>query len=337
MEDNLADLRAAAAANHAGATALQALAATHGAQTLLHYMRELEALAARRIREALGRIPDGVYDAEEKLDDGSPLRVRIELRGDEARIDFDGSAAVHPGNLNATPAIVTSAVIYVLRLLLTEPLPLNEGLLRAVTIRIPTGMLDPPFPDDPARAPAVVGGNVETSQRLVDTLLKALGLAACSQGTMNNVIFGNPRYGYYETLGGGCGAGPGFHGAGAVHSHMTNTRITDAEILEHRYPVRVERFAVRRGSGGAGVHRGGEGLVREIRFLEPATLSVLTQHRVERPYGIRGGGPGAAGAQRVERATGGASTLASIDGCEVAAGDLLIVETPGGGGCGDQE
>jgi 5-oxoprolinase (ATP-hydrolysing) len=224
-----------------------------------------------------------------------------------------------------------------MRLLLREPLPLNEGLLRAVTIDVPSGLLDPPFPDDPMRAPAVVGGNVETSQRLVDTLLKALELAACSQGTMNNLIFGSPRYGYYETLGGGCGAGPDFPGASAVHSHMTNTRITDPEVLEHRYPVRVERFAVRRGSGGRGRHAGGDGLVREIRFLEPGSLSVLTQHRAVRPYGLAGGGEGAAGRQEIVRPDGTVRRLGSVDGCEVEPGDRLVVETPGGGGYGEPD
>ena len=193
---------------------------------------------------------------------------------------------------------------------------------------------DPEFPLDASEAPAVVGGNVETSQRLVDTLLRALGLAACSQGTMNNVIFGNERFGYYETLGGGCGAGPGFAGASAVHSHMTNTRITDPEILEQRYPVRVERFAVRHGSGGAGRYYGGDGLIRELRFLEPASLSVLTQHRQVAPYGLDGGEPGAKGRQRVLRASGEVVHLGSIDGCEVQPGDRLLIETPGGGGYG---
>jgi 5-oxoprolinase (ATP-hydrolysing) len=225
-------------------------------------------------------------------------------------------------------------VIYVLRLLLRRPLPLNEGLLHAVSIAVPPGLLDPPFDRDPGRAPAVVGGNVETSQRLVDTLLRALGLVACSQGTMNNLIFGNERFGYYETLGGGCGAGPGFDGASGVHSHMTNTRITDAEIVEQRYPVRIVRFALRRGSGGAGRHRGGDGLVREILFLEPASLSLLTQHRVEAPYGHDGGEPGRRGRQRIVRATGEENTLGPVDGREVAEGDRLVVETPGGGGSG---
>jgi len=181
----------------------------------------------------------------------------------------------------------------------------------------------------------VVGGNVETSQRLVDTLLKALGLAACSQGTMNNLIFGNPSYGYYETLGGGCGAGPGYHGASAVHSHMTNTRITDPEVLEHRYPARVQRFAVRRGSGGAGEYRGGDGIIREFSFLEPVSLSVLSQHRSVRPYGLHGGAAGRAGEQRVVRSSGEVVRLDAVDGCEVEAGDRLIVETPGGGGYGE--
>jgi 5-oxoprolinase (ATP-hydrolysing) len=334
LEDNLADLRAALAANRAGGDALRALAEAHGEAVVLDYMERLKRLAASRVREALGRIGDGVYEATERLDDGTPLAVRIELDGDRARLDFSGSGGVHPGNLNATPAIVQSAVIYVLRLLLRQPLPLNEGLLHAVSIDLSPGLLDPPFADDPADAPAVVGGNVETSQRLVDTLLRALGLAACSQGTMNNLIFGNERYGYYETLGGGGGAGPGFAGASAVHTHMTNTRITDAEILEQRYPVRVERFAVRRGSGGDGLYRGGDGLVREIRFLEPASLSVLNQHRRVPPYGHGGGEAGACGRQRIVRASGEEVDLGPVDGGEVAAGDRVIVETPGGGGSG---
>ncbi len=334
IEDNLADLRAAVAANHAGAEALEGLASSHGEETVRRYMSELKRLAERRIREALGRIPDGVYRANETLDDGSPLSVSIAIDGEGATIDFAGSAPVHAGNLNATPAIVHSAVIYVLRLMIHEPLPLNEGLLRAVRIRIPRGILRPVFPDDPGEAPAVVGGNVETSQRLVDTLLKALRLAACSQGTMNNVIFGSDRFGYYETVCGGCGAGSEFDGADAVHSHMTNTRMTDPEIVELRYPVRVERFAVRRGSGGSGRHRGGDGAIRELTFLEPVSLSVLSQHRTIAPYGLEGGGPGRPGAQRLIRAGGEVLELGPIDGCEVDAGDRLVLETPGGGGWG---
>jgi 5-oxoprolinase (ATP-hydrolysing) len=335
VADNLADLRAAVAANHAGAEALRALAASHGAETVREYMAKLGALAARRMEQALRELGDGVYEATESLDDGTPLAVRVEIENGRASLDFAGSGGVHPGNLNVTPAIVHSAVIYVLRLLVREPLPLNEGLLEPVSIRLAPGLLDPEFPDDPTEAPAVVGGNVETSQRIVDTLLKALGIVACSQGTMNNVIFGNPGYGYYETIGGGCGAGPGFVGAGGVHSHMTNTRITDAELLEQRYPVRVERFELRAGSGGDGRFRGGDGLRRELRFLEPAALSLLTQHRREAPYGLDGGKPGARGRQRLVRADGSIVDLGPVDGCEAGAGDLLVVETPGGGGCGD--
>lgn len=334
VEENLADLRAAVAANHGGAEALAVLARRHGRESVAHFMGALKTRAEERLREALARLPSGSYEATERLDDGSPIVVRIGISGRGARIDFTGSAGVHPGNLNAPPAVTRSAVIYVLRLLIAESLPLNEGLLRAVEIHLPEGMLNPPFPDDPAAAPAVVGGNVETSQRVVDTLLKALRLAACSQGTMNNLLFGNQRFGFYETVCGGAGAGPGFHGASAVHTHMTNTRITDPEVLEHRYPVRLERFAVRRGSGGAGCWQGGDGAVRELTFLEPVSLSLLTQHRVERPYGMEGGEPGASGSQKVVRASGEVVELGPVDGCEVGPGDRLVLETPGGGGWG---
>jgi 5-oxoprolinase (ATP-hydrolysing) len=343
VEENLADLAAALAANHRGAEALRRLAAAHGRETVREQMAVLAGRAGDRLEEALRRLGDGVYRAEERLDDGSPLAVAIEVAEGRARISFAGSAPVHPGNLNATPAVVRSAVLYVLRLLVEahgdpasagSPLPLNEGLLRPVEIDLPRGMLNPGFPDDPREAPAVVGGNVETSQRVVDTLLKALGLAACSQGTMNNVLFGTERFGYYETVCGGTGATVGHDGASAVHSHMTNTRATDPEVLEARYPVRLERFAVRRGSGGAGRWRGGDGVVRELCFLAPVSLSVLTQHRRERPYGVDGGAPGATGRQRLVRASGEEEELAPVDGREAGAGDRLILETPGGGGWG---
>ncbi len=334
VAENLADLGAAVAANHRGAEGLIALVAAHGREAVTGQMRSLAGRAERRLREALERLGDGLYRAEERLDDGSPLAVAIEVEGGRARISFAGSGPVHPGNLNATPAVVRSAVLYVLRLLVEGPLPLNEGLLRPVELDIPRGLLNPEFPVDPRRAPAVVGGNVETSQRLVDTLLRALGLAACSQGTMNNVLFGNAGFGYYETVCGGCGATPGTDGASAVHSHMTNTRITDPEVLERRYPVRLERFAVLRGTGGAGRFRGGDGVVRELSFLEPVSLSILSQHRIERPYGMAGGEAGAPGRQRVIRADGEELELAPVDGCEIEPGDRLVLETPGGGGWG---
>jgi 5-oxoprolinase (ATP-hydrolysing) len=335
IEENLADLRAAVAANHRGVEALRGLAREHGREAVAHYMVALKERAEERLRAALARLPAGRSTAVERLDDGSPIAVALEVGPAGAVVDFTGSAGVHPGNLNAPPAVVRSAVLYALRLLINEPLPLNEGILRPVEIRVPPGMLNPPFPDDPAEAPAVVGGNVETSQRIVDSLLKALGLAACSQGTMNNVLFGNARFGYYETVCGGSGAGPGFPGASAVHTHMTNTRITDPEVLEHRYPVRLERFTIRRGSGGAGQWPGGDGAVRELTFLDAVSVSLLTQHRVERPYGGAGGGSGLSGRQQLVRASGEVVELAPIDGCEAGPGDRLVLETPGGGGWGE--
>ncbi|HEX8904705.1 MAG TPA: hydantoinase B/oxoprolinase family protein, partial [Longimicrobiaceae bacterium] len=334
VEENLADLAAAVAANHRGAELLAAMAREHGSAAVAGYMDALKRRAEDGVREALDALEDGVYEAREQLDDGAELCARVEIRGGTAVIDFAGTAGVHPGNLNATPAIVRSVVLYVLRLLVREALPLNEGLLRAVELSIPPGMLSPGWPGDPSRAPAVVGGNTEVSQRLVDTLLKALGLVACSQGTMNNVLWGTDRFGYYETVCGGAGAGPGWHGAGPVHTHMTNTRITDPEVVEHRYPVRIGRFGVRAGSGGQGRWRGGDGAVRETVFLHPASLSILAQHRAEGPYGVDGGGPGAPGRQHVLRANGERVELGSVDGCEVAAGDTLVLETPGGGGWG---
>ena len=336
VADNLADLRAQVAANHHGAASLRRLADQSGPAVIHEQMAALRDRAEALARAALQDVTDGTYDATERLDDGAELKVAITIRGDEAVFDFTGTSAVHPGNLNATPAIVTSAVIYVLRLLIGERLPLNEGIMRAVELVIPRGcILNPEFPADPRACPAVVGGNVETSQRLVGTLLKALGLCASAQGTMNNVLFGNDRLGYYETVCGGTGAGPGFDGADAVQSHMTNTRITDPEILEHRYPVRLNRFAIRRGSGGAGRFRGGDGAVREIEFLAPMSLSIVSQHRVAGPFGLEGGQPGEPGRQRVVRAGGEVIELGPIDGCEIGAGDRFMLETPGGGGYGE--
>ena len=334
LEENLSDLRAAVAANHAGLTRLRQLAGDHGSATIHSYMRRLSTLSSGRLQRALREYGDGTYGATERLDDGSAISVTIEIARGRATFDFNGSSAVHPGNLNATPAIVQSALLYVLRLLIRDPMPLNEGLLDQVELVIPSGLLNPDFDREPANCPAVVGGNVETSQRIVDTLLRALRLAACSQGTMNNVIFGNARYGYYETIGGGVGAHPTGAGASGVHSHMTNTRITDPEILESRYPVRLERFSLRRGSGGAGRHRGGDGLVREIRFLEATSLSILSQHRVVSPYGLEGGSNGLCGEQWLLRADGSEERLAGISEIELQPDDRLRIMTPGGGGFG---
>lgn len=351
VEENLADLHAGLAANRRGAASLAELASRVGREKVLHYMDALRRQGAEKLAAALGRLEPGRRRAEQRLDDGTRIRLAVTVSRrtsggnpvGRCRIDFAGTDPVHRGNLNATPAIVRSAVLYVLRLLVAEELPLNEGLFEPVELVLPEGtFLSPPFlqegrPMDPRRAPAVVGGNVETSQRLVDTLLLAFRLAASSQGTMNNLLFGNETFGYYETVCGGAGAVAGQEGADAIHTHMTNTRITDPEILEQRYPVRLERFAVRRGSGGSGRWRGGDGVVRELRFLDDAELSILSQHRVEAPYGMDGGGDGATGRQRVIRASGEEEELAGMDQADLAAGDRLILETPGGGGWGSDE
>ena len=286
------------------------------------------ALLARKIR----LLPGKPIHALEYLDDGSALKVRVIRKRERLEIDFSGSASVHPGNLNATPAIVQSVVLYSLRLLVNQPLPMNEGLMEHVKLILPHGLLNPDFSNHPQ--PAVVGGNTEVSQRLTDTLLKALGLAACSQGTMNNFLFGNNQFGYYETICGGTGAGDGFDGADAIHQHMTNTRITDPEVLEFRYPVRLERFEIRTGSGGKGKWNGGDGVIREIIFREELEINLLTQHRKQKPYGMNGGGPGKTGRQFLLRVDGLKEKLSGVASAHVVAGDRLIIETPGGGGWG---
>ena len=346
IEENMADLNAALAANRSGEKALKKLVKSHGFDKVQLYMNMLKLNAFNNMGETLNKIPNGTYTAEEFLDDGTPLKVSVQVKNSSCTIDFTGSGGVHSGNLNANPAIVNSVVIYVLRLLLDKNMPLNDGILTPIRINIPEGtILNPYFPDDTTQCPAVVGGNVETSQRLTDTLLKAFGVMACSQGTMNNVLFGNDNFGYYETICGGCGAGETFHGTSAVHHHMTNTRITDPEIFEHRYPVRLDRFEIRSGSGGKGKFNGGDGIIREITFLEPVSLSVLTQHRKEMPYGLNGGESGQTGEQYILR--GGKIgepdkacekiPLKGIDGMTVDAGDKLVIKTPGGGGFGEPE
>ena len=332
LADNLADLHAQLAANLHGAERLRALAD----DSLLENMQRILDHSAEVMRAQIERFGSQAT-AIEKLDDGHQIAVALEKNGRECNpallIDFTGTSAVHPRNLNATTAIVRSAVLYVMRLWLQEDLPLNEGLMEPLEIVLPVSMLNPAFTGDPANDPAVVGGNVEVSQRLVDTLIKALGLQACSQGTMNNFLFGGAGFGYYETIAGGSGAGNGYDGAHALHTHMTNTAITDPEILESRYPVRLRQFAIRRGSGGDGTWRGGDGVVREYEFLQPLTVSLLTQHRVEAPFGMNGGSSAQKGRQFLMR--GGLEM--ALDGCAsfpVEPGDRVILETPGGGGYG---
>ncbi|MCU0418480.1 MAG: hydantoinase B/oxoprolinase family protein [Cyclobacteriaceae bacterium] len=329
--ENQADINGALASIQFGEQALQRLCMAEGAKRVLHYMGALRDHAHALLSRHVQRQPTRTWQAVEKLDDGSALRVSITHQKKHLHIDFTGSAARHPGNLNATPAIVQSVVLYVLRVWLGQDVPMNEGLLDGITLLLPRGILNPDFT---THSPAVVGGNTEVSQRLTDTLLKALELCACSQGTMNNFLMGNAQFGYYETTGGGTGAGPGFHGADAVHQHMTNTRMTDPELMELRYPVQVESFAVRQGSGGRGTWRGGNGMVRVIRFLKTLDINVLTQHRHEKPFGMHGGEAGKPGRQYLLRANGTRQPLGGVAQAGVRKGDVLVIETPGGGGWG---
>jgi 5-oxoprolinase (ATP-hydrolysing) len=336
LQHNLADIHAQVAANQCGVRLLADLVTRSGLPTVRAYMQYIQHAAETKMRAALWRLPDGQRRFVDYLDDGSRIAVALSITGDKALIDFTGTGPVHPGNLNATPAIVASAVLYCFRCLIDEDIPLNAGVLAPLKIILPIGLLNPPAQSDPARCPAVAGGNVETSQRIVDCILGALGVVAASQGTMNNLSFGNERFGYYETIAGGAGAGPTFDGADAVHTHMTNTRLTDPEVLEDRYPVRLRRFTIRRGSGGVGRHRGGDGVVREIEFLEPLDVSLLTQRRTRRPYGLAGGEPGAAGENLLLPTDGEPRSLGSACQLRVRPGDVLRISTPGGGGYGEQ-
>ncbi len=337
LEDNLADLRAQAAANLKGIQNLQSLCNQHGSEVVCSHMRRLKKRADRAITAALAKRPESQTAVTEHLDDGTPIAIVATLKDRRLALDFTGTAPRHPGNFNANPAIVCSAVLYVLRLLINQPLPLNEGLLKPVDIQLPSCFLNPQFPANPAACPAVVAGNVETSQRLVDTLIRALGLAAGSQGTMNNLIFGNDRFSYYETIGGGAGAGPTFPGASGIHTHMTNTGITDPEILESRFPVQLVQFAIRAHSGGQGRYPGGNGLIRQLTFTKPVQASLLTQHRVHPPRGAAGGQPGKTGSQTILRRDGSHETLPPTASPALNPGDSLLIKTPGGGAWGHPE
>lgn len=274
--------------------------------------------------------------AEDFLDDGTKiaLEVTIDRRDGSAIFDFTGTGHEIYGNLNAPPAVTASAIIYCLRCLLPETdIPLNQGCLTPIQIIIPTQSILNPSP----RA-AVVGGNVLTSQRVTDVVLRAFRACAASQGCMNNLTFGDATMGYYETIAGGAGAGPTWQGCDAVHTHMTNTRITDVEILERRYPVIVRQFAVRRGSGGAGKHRGGDGVIRELQFTRPLTVSILSERRAFQPYGLAGGAPGARGMNLLQINDGDRARTVNLGGkntVQIQRGDRLIIHTPGGGGYGE--
>jgi 5-oxoprolinase (ATP-hydrolysing) len=326
---NLADLRAQVAANEKGVAEVRAMIEHFGLDVVQAYMRHVQDNAEQAVRSVVARLSDGDY--RYAMDNAAVIEVavRVDRSTRSAVIDFTGSSHQLASNFNAPRSVATAAVLYVFRTLVDDDIPLNDGCLRPLTIVVPEqSMLAPSYPA------AVVAGNVETSQAVTGALYAALGVQAEGSGTMNNVTFGNERHQYYETVASGSGAGEGFDGADVVQTHMTNSRLTDPEVLESRYPVRVESFAVRRGSGGEGRWHGGDGAQRRIVFDEAMTLSILSGHRVVPPYGMAGGSPGALGHTWVERRDGTVTSLASADTTTVDVGDVLVVQTPGGGGYG---
>jgi 5-oxoprolinase (ATP-hydrolysing) len=326
---NLGDLKAQIAACERGAQELHRLVRQFGLATVEAYMRHVQDNAEASVRRVLGVLKDGEFSCA--MDNGAVVKVRIAIdrAAGRATIDFTGTSAQLPSNFNAPAAVCKAAVLYVFRTLVDDEIPMNGGCLRPLDIVIPEGsMLRPRYPA------AVVAGNVETSQCIVDALYGALGVMAAAQGTMNNFTFGNARYQYYETICGGSGAGPDFDGADAVHTHMTNSRLTDPEVLEFRFPVLVEEFSIRRRSGGAGRHRGGDGAVRRIKFREAMEASILADRRIVPPFGLAGGAPGRTGRNYVERADGRIEEFGATHSLAVEPGDVFVIETPGGGGFG---
>jgi 5-oxoprolinase (ATP-hydrolysing) len=326
---NIADLKAQVAACQRGANELKRVIAEQGRAMLDAYMGHVLDYAEEAVRRLIGRLRDGTFRYEMDNKACVAVTVTVDRERRSATVDFAGTSAQLGDNFNAPYSICRAATLYVFRTLLDDPIPLNDGCMRPIALVVPEGsMLNPRYPA------AVVAGNVETSQVVTDTLFAALGALAPSQGTMNNFTFGNDRYQYYETIAGGAGAGPEFDGASGVQTHMTNSRLTDPEVLETRFPVVVERFAIRRGSGGAGAHKGGDGVERRIRFLEPMQAGILSNRRRVPPRGIEGGGDAQPGVNRVVRANGTEEVLTATDSAELAAGDAMLIETPGGGGYG---
>jgi 5-oxoprolinase (ATP-hydrolysing) len=329
VDQNLADLRAQVAACAKGAEELRKMVGHFGLPVVRAYMRHVQDNAEEAVRRVLDVLSDGHFEYE--MDSGARIAVtiRIDRARREATVDFTGTSAQQPTNFNAPSAVCKAAVLYVFRTLVDDEIPMNAGCLKPLRIVIPEGsMLSPRYPA------AVVAGNVETSQAITDTLYGALGVLAAAQGTMNNFTFGNDTYQYYETIAGGAGAGPDFDGASAVQTHMTNSRLTDPEVLEWRFPVRLESFAIRRGSGGAGRHRGGDGAIRRVRFLEAMTAVVLANRRRVAPFGVAGGQPGVTGRNWVERVDGTRETFGATAKIAMREGDVFVIETPGGGGFG---
>ena len=326
---NIADLKAQVAACARGAGELRRVAAEQGRFTVDAYMAHVMAYAEEAVRRLIGRLEGGAFAYE--MDNGAcvSVSIRVDRAARAATVDFAGSSAQRPNNFNAPVSICRAATLYVFRTLLDDPIPLNDGCMRPIVLNVPEGSMLNPRP--PA---AVVAGNVETSQVITDCLFAAAGALAPSQGTMNNFTFGNEAYQYYETIAGGAGAGPDFDGADAVQTHMTNSRLTDPEILETRFPVILERFAIRRGSGGTGAHTGGDGAVRRIRFREKMHAAILSNRRRVPPRGILGGGDAKPGVNKVIRADGREEILTATDSADMAPGDVFQIETPGGGGYG---
>jgi 5-oxoprolinase (ATP-hydrolysing) len=325
----LGDLKAQAAACQRGADGLMALCRQHGQSKVARMMAALMDNAESAVRNAIRRLDDGQF--RYAMDNGAEVvvRVAIDRAAGSAVVDFTGTSPQLPDNFNAPLPVTRAAVLYVFRCLAGTGLPLNDGALRPITLIVPEGsMLAPRYPA------AVVAGNVETSQVVTDALFGALGVMAAAQGTMNNFTFGNARHQYYETIAGGAGAGPGWHGTSAVQTHMTNSRLTDPEVLESRFPVLVEDFAIRAGSGGSGHWHGGDGSIRRIRFREAMTAGMLANRRLVAPFGLAGGGPGAPGRTCVERLDGRVDELPSCGKADLAAGEAIVVMTPGGGGYG---
>ncbi|WP_340115385.1 hydantoinase B/oxoprolinase family protein [Pelagibius sp. 7325] len=328
-QQNMADLAAQIAANETGVQEVRKMLAHFGLEVVQAYMRHVQDNAEESVRRVLDVLKDGQFTYP--LDNGSKIEVKITVdkQAREALIDFTGTSPQDRGNYNAPTAVCKAAVLYVFRTLVEDEIPLNEGCLKPLKLKIPArSMISPEYPA------AVISGNTEVSQCITDALYGALGVLASAQGTMNNFVYGNDRYQNYETICGGTGAGLDHDGTSAVHSHMTNTRMTDPEVLEWRFPVRLEAFRIRHGSGGAGKYRGGDGVVRRMRFLEPMTATILSLHRKTDPYGLAGGEPGQRGRNTVIRADGSTVDLKGSDEIEMAAGDVFVIETPGGGGFG---
>ncbi|MEC7983404.1 MAG: hydantoinase B/oxoprolinase family protein, partial [Pseudomonadota bacterium] len=331
-EQNIADLRAQLAANEKGVQELHRMVRQFGLETVLAYMTHVQDNAEESVRRVIDVLSDGSFTYP--MDNGQHVSVNISIDRKErsAVVDFTGTSPQGANNFNAPAAVCRAAVLYVFRTLVDDDIPMNEGCLKPITIILPDDcMLQAQYPA------AVIAGNVETSQIVTDTLYGALGVMAAAQGTMNNFIYGNDTYQYYETLCGGSGAGPDFDGCDAVHTHMTNSRLTDPEVLEWRYPVLLESFEIRAGSGGGGRHRGGDGVRRRTRFLESMEAVILANHRIVPPYGMAGGDEGAVGRNWVERTDGSREELTATDLRQMAPGDVFVIETPGGGGFGRDE